>query len=418
MNTVVDFAQRGLYIQSKFSKEMDVKLNFVVEVSLVEGIDLERLKNAFAEIYVNESLLRSFVKEDEGIPYWYIEDTKDIDIREITIFTDGDLDRIRKEELNWEFDINQYPLYKISLVKYKEQNVIFLNFHHILMDTYSVYLLLQKVEAAYKREEIIESLDYFTYSKVNEQLYQAGGYNKIFDYWRNQIGEEPSYIELSLSEDKKSGDGHRKKIILEENEYSELEKLCHTQRATVTDGITTVFYLMIYSLVQEPSLAFGYANSGRNNHNLLKSIGNYANMQILNIDIDEEDSFVDVLKKLRKNQTMLFLNGSVPFHVIREKNGMDVSYSQLPYKIFINQIGANGITYELFNNIEVHTHLAHELTFLTEDTGKRIIPYIYYDKALYNDDEIEDFISLYKEILCEIISSPNEKIMHLDSCKE
>jgi amino acid adenylation domain-containing protein/non-ribosomal peptide synthase protein (TIGR01720 family) len=143
--------QQGMLFHALFDQDADDVYTVQFVLGLDGKIDSKRLHEAARTLLARHANLRAaFVHEDVDDPVQVIPDEVELPWAE----ADGDLDGVLERDRQARFDLTEPPLLRMTLVKLGETNHrLVLTNHHILLDGWSLPLLVSELLALYGGSE-------------------------------------------------------------------------------------------------------------------------------------------------------------------------------------------------------------------------------------------------------------------------
>ena len=152
--------QEGLHFLSSFDLDgLDV---YTVQLILqFDGrVDLARLQRAFAGLLDRHPNLRAgFPTTPDGVTVQVVASGVEVPCREV----DGDVDRVAVDDRIIRFDHTRPPLLRASLVHTPEGDCLVLTAHHMVVDGWSMPLLVGELQALYGDVELPPAVPFTRY---------------------------------------------------------------------------------------------------------------------------------------------------------------------------------------------------------------------------------------------------------------
>ena len=172
-----------------------------IQVQIQPGIQIEMLNKALYEVVKRHEIFRTVFMEKQGEPVQHIREEID------AIATHVDITKIKKSKQaayrlkcireidSKEFDLEQGPLFRTILFTESEDcSWLYLNFHHIIMDEWSLQRFLKELLEVYD-EILLNKIVHATKPTVRYVDYVAWQYKHLsLGTWEieNNIGNESS----------------------------------------------------------------------------------------------------------------------------------------------------------------------------------------------------------------------------------
>ena len=168
MNSHLSQSQLGIYYACRTT--VDEKINYQCPglFTLPASVDLEKLRLALIDALNAHPYLMSRIVEDEnGIP----AATDGLPAKvEITDLSQSEWEQVRSSFAST-MDIHSDRLYRAEIYRVGEQSYLYLDFHHVVLDGFSMALMLKEIERVYSgRKPAGEMLDGAAVAKIEESL--------------------------------------------------------------------------------------------------------------------------------------------------------------------------------------------------------------------------------------------------------
>lgn len=200
----LSFEQEGLWFLAKLPGAV-AAYNMIVGRRLQGRLDVAALQQAFAAVIARHESLRSYYPDADGRPIMRLRPAYEPDLREIVVsgHAADALDRLLDEEIERQFDLENGPLLRISLLREAEDcHVLLLSIHHIVCDGWSIDVLLRDLTTFYNAAlgvaatpppMPIQFADFVAAQRSSEvrQLERQA------EYWRRTLAGAPPLLELA-----------------------------------------------------------------------------------------------------------------------------------------------------------------------------------------------------------------------------
>ncbi|OUM58102.1 hypothetical protein PIROE2DRAFT_16714 [Piromyces sp. E2] len=293
--------QLDVYIES-ITNNNSVIYNVPMSFKLNKGVDIERIKKGFNQLFEKHQILKSK----------YIE--KEVDGKsEIFGYIDENC-KLVFEKYNYEnagsfvrpFTLSSAPLIRVGFIA---NEVLLIDMHRIISDDTTIKIIINEVNKYYNEGSMneleVQFSDYAIYinNKKNSGIYQKQieNYKEMFDC---------DYEELIISnENQRSENGSEN-----DNNKKKISHLIKTIDMSLSDSINnfvkkneiskTAFFISIYGYILskysgQDVVFSSVVMNNRNNHYLENMIGMLVNTQPLLLKYEENDkhSFVEIMKE-------------------------------------------------------------------------------------------------------------------------
>ena len=290
----VDEVGDAYHIQEALKITLDVTVRDVFKA-------LSKLVNRY------ESLRSNFVIEDGELRVKVRE--KDL-ISLNTSFAD-ELDNAELQDLLGQmrrpYDLAQDPLYRFHLVEQNESLILLLDFHHIIMDAWSLHLLLEEFFVLLENGELdevnIQMSDYAYWQKEQRKLPSYKKHANLYNEYLNKA--EISKFEVSTSSSKDIETESVSKSYTLELNRSKLQDIFTKAESTPYVFFSAVLDILLSKMLNKTDLTYATVVNARSNSNFSHLVGMLVNTSLIHVNPDPEFSFISYFNEKNQNLTTI-----------------------------------------------------------------------------------------------------------------
>jgi len=431
--------QQGLLFHSNYNTSSEAYIIQLIWRSPKNSdLDLECLKKAWQRLIERHDLLRtSFSLSKMSDPIQIIADNVDLSWREYNwrdLLSERAIElRINnfiKEDRRARFNLECPPLFRITIININDFTFyLIITFHHILMDGWSLPILMKELELIYfslkNNTSIIltQPISYFNYIDwCAQQNYDSA---EIFwiDYFKgfSSPANLPFLKNNISSEDKNSSAFECKEICLDKQRNRKLltQKINNFSRQwefspnTFFQGIWAVL-INFYS--QNDDVVFGIPVTGRSTEivDSDKIIGLVINTLPLRIKFKKIFSVIDLLKEIQNTLSNITEYHYTPLSKLLE-------WINVPHEEFLfNSIVAfenypidNELELFKFKDIKIIDPTHYPLT-CSIFPGDQTIIKISYNRNMIDGGVIENLLKHVFSIITETLNNPLKSVFQID----
>ncbi len=227
------------------------------------------------------------------------------------------------------FDLEVPPLMRVALIQLEDRSILFLNFHHAVIDGWSGNTVLQEFGALYDAfshgvpltlpEPRFQFADYVHWQQ--SQLGE-GAFDAQIEYWRRQLGDDEGeglFAHKLAPPWQRGFPGTHRQVVLPRRITLKLDSLSRRAGTTMFTTLLTVLKALLYAHYRRERIAVMAARSDRDLLGTTSSVGCFVNMLALRTRIGPDLTFADLLERVQRTTLEGFANGQVPFeHLMRE----------------------------------------------------------------------------------------------------
>lgn len=403
-------------------------MNEVCLVKVKGELSEEKLANAFEKVCQRHEILSYHLSEDMA----YLEkiDNPDFKIK-IEKDRNGDLKKRFTEIAAMPFDLRHDTLMKIYVGKEKEEiSYVFLKAHHILVDGWSISIILQELievyNALYCGENInlCDAMDYSEYLKaVNCLETQQHDEKGMREYLAGQ------FKEVFLPLDQKKSAVHVGKIVNDHNkELPEgIRKICRKYKCSPFVLLLSAFQTTLHCITDEKDIMVGVPYAGQQKFLMKSLVGNCTVINRIKVMFDAETTLAKIIAE--NNKILKLYSDNFGKEYLKTANDTKANiifnFDRIPNvesfknaEVDLIPIEEQDSAYDLFVNIsELNENMIIETVFNADKYSYELVSrwldafYEIVNLALHNKcDRIEDIylFNSYDKTIADKVSSTIE----------
>ncbi|WP_192797382.1 non-ribosomal peptide synthetase [Psychrobacillus glaciei] len=427
----LSFAQKRIWFSENLNSDQAV-FNMPVFFEMHGKLNRTLLKTSVNRIIKRHDSLRTvFIREEDEI-FQLIKEDLEIDLEVINFedlssltplnLIDKKIMEIMNNESKKPFSLDKGPLIKISLIKFSEiKHILLINMHHIISDAWSLEIFMNELSRYYNEEDLLPdlSIQYADFSIWEKNQLKKIEMKKQMKYWQEKLEGELPVLKLPFDKpypNLKTNNGARETIIFNTELTKKFNSFCKEQGMTSYMTFLAAYNLLLGKYTGQKDIIVGSPIAGRNREEVEGLIGFFINTIILRSNLVEEMNFLDFLKEVRTDTLNAFSNQDIPFDLLVEKLNPDrhLGYSPIAQVMLTVQNTPKkdwkikGIkTKELFRKLAISKY---PLNLKISEVGKELSLSFEYNTDLFNSETIQNMLKHFRNLLEEIINTPNKKI--------
>lgn len=317
---------------------------------------------------------------------------------------------------------NKQPPVRYILLTSPDSYEFIVIINHIIFDGYSINLFANKLIHEYTNYKLFPIHDVYDYSHFVEQ--QSNNvkneyYNEGLNYWINKLRSNSYSLDLPtdyVRPQEQSFEGDSYHVRITSDEKRNIQSFCNSNEVSMFNFLISAYSILLhkYSAQKDILISFPYAN--RNNYHYEDTIGYFVNNVLFNSILENENSFLDIVKK-SKDSFLSDLNYlDCPIELIYPKLNVIPDPSMNPLfqvmfayheKLETNK-NISGVTY----SVEEYSNNSSKLDLFLEaqDCENGILLKFNYNTSIFKKERIQRFSKDFFSIIDNIINLPNYKI--------
>jgi amino acid adenylation domain-containing protein len=394
-------------------------------------------ERAFAEMIRRQPSLRTrFVADGNEVVQHVMDDIK------LNLFPAEDLSHLPKPEreatlldrLNEltakTFVLTEGPMFRAHMFKLgPEEHALFFMAHHIIWDGWSFDLLYTEMSNLYGafaegRANPLPplALSYGDFAAWHREWVESDEFKEQLTYWRSRMKQIGEARELPTDMPRRpgmSGKGSNDWILVDKATTTRLHDVATRSGGTMFNTLLGVYCLMLYDYARQTNLVVGTPVRGRNFVELESIMGYFNNLLPLQLEIDPNESFADLVKRIKAL-------------VVESLRYSDVPLEQLANEIGVERGRGGSLLYQaLFSfqdarqRITRWGQLQHEGILIfqrgaTEDLGMWFVETnvgmhgaVNFNADILNADTVKRLVRRFVELLNKVIDSQDATILAL-----
>lgn len=396
-------------------------------------IDLNLLRGSIAETVRRHPGLRTRIVVRDGTPMQQVMDLTDfkIEIEDLTALQphvrELEVKRCIKELIFEPIKIIEGPLWEMCLLRFhNEEYVLVVVMEHIISDMRSMQILLRDIFLTYiqlsggRPVSLPAILMQFTqYARWQRQLCDpASGRDS---YWATRLS---GCSRVKFPEDGDSlSDAHRGwdyiRIKIGSQQRASLSVWSRLRKTTISMAVFTAYAALVSRWCDLSDIVVHYTIDGRSDDKIRHTIGYFARLLPIRVELGQSDSFISLLEKITVEYCTAYeqadfyhLESRVPtpeflpntsFNWIALDNSSSVIESVTEESIKCSPIPFEPPIPEV---IEVDT----EPTLLLSDSGTEISGGIYFMRGRLSSSSMQKFVTNFGILIEMLLEKPEDPI--------
>ncbi|MEQ9877402.1 amino acid adenylation domain-containing protein [Pectobacterium aroidearum] len=431
-------AQKSIWMLSQYLDNNQVYNNPYILASRIEHeMEPHRIQQTLNYIMKQHDILRTTFRLVDNEVCQCIADEMSFPFHfdDISAFSEEDIEKyisnMSKEQGKIIFDLENGPLVYLHMVKTHQYDyVLFLTFHHIISDGWTLNLFIKMLIENYFRLlqgdtlHIEKTLQFSDYALAENRWYSQGEYQKGLSYWAKRLDGITGQLDLATDYPRPAKMSTTGGIVIDyfDEAFSQRLKDCATQhRATQFHIILTAYKILLHKYSGQQEIIIGVPFANRNLPTTQNMMGLFMNTLPLRFDIISDISINDLIDATRLECEEAMKYQDVPFNYILD----EITYTRNPQ---INPIFQAILTYQVFPHfhsrnsgikykplkVDYGSAKVDLNLWIEEDRDSNGLLFtMNYSNALFSSATIERMLSNLRTIIETIITQPQLSVREI-----
>ncbi|MEH2215454.1 amino acid adenylation domain-containing protein [Nostoc sp.] len=326
------------------------------------------------------------------------------------------------EQFNQEvFDLQHGSLLRLSLVTLSlEKYILLICLPALCADAASLNILVREISQSYAacvqgKELDNEPLQYADLAEWQNELLEGEDTEAGREYWRKQNIAALTTLKLPWEQQtalKSTFQPQIQSINITPELTAQIEILVRQYNTSVSNFLLTCWQILIWRITQQSNVIIGIGCDGRNYQELEDAIGLFAKYLPINIELDKESTFVEIIYKNN-------LTDSFKYHPyfnwgnIADLAPNNSRFSPLCFE-FLEQSPKYTNADTVFSIYQQYSCIEKFNIKLKCIGNHQLIAELHYNSNLFNSDYIEVLAGQFKSIVGSAIAHPDLPISQLE----
>lgn len=395
---------------------------------------LDVLERCFAEIIRRHETLRTTFTLVDGKPMAVVAPSQEPGLHIIDFRRDSRIERERKvqqlsrQEIQLPFDLEKGPLFRLTLVRMAEEEVLFLmTMHHIISDGWSTRVFFQEAGTLYRAFLAGESsplpelpFQYTDFAIWQQEYLQGEVLDSLLTYWKQKLGGHLPVLALPTDYPRpalQTFAGTRHALALSPKLTSSLRELSLQQGSTLFMTMLAAFHALLHRYTGQDDILVGIPIANRTLAGTELLFGAFINTLVIRADLAGHPSFLQLLKQVHNVALEAYAHQNLPFQKLVEELDFERDASRSPiFEVLFNfqndpteGMQIPGLALE---DISAET-AKFDLTLNLVANKERVTGFIEYNTDLFHPDTIRRFAGHYQTLLEGIVADPLQQLAQL-----
>ncbi len=423
-NHPLSYGQQRLWVTCQLEQEHSAYN--MVEASLLRmDLDIMTFDLAFQKLVGRHEALRTVFEARDGEVFQRIipeaQFDYSIDHQDFSLFENprAKVDVAIEQETIKKFDLEDGPLFRISLFKLSENNYVYVFVvHHIICDGWSLEVLLKDFLDFYQEEQgsgtsvSAPTLQYRDYARWQQNQQETARWKQMENYWLEQLGRDIPLIDLPVSyprSKKKTSRGSKAQLMISTETVNNIQRKIEDNNTSLFVFLLSTVKCLLYRYTRQETIVVGSPVAGRTRQELEGQVGFYANTLAFLSEINSEESFNTLLQQVNQTVVEGMQYQDYPFDLIIDQLQVDRTTGRSPlFDVMvvlqdthqIQDINGSQLTDLEVSSYPIEKHATKfDLTFTFGFDGDQIVLNLEYSTELFAPEMINRTLGHFERML-------------------
>ena len=307
----LSYNQQGIWFLYQLAPESMV-YNVHFSARICGDVNVAALRQSFQTLVDRHPSLRTTFPVHSGQPVQQVHEHQNVCFVETdgSAWSTDELKARLVEEAYRPFNLEQGPLLRASLfARSKQEHILLLVLHHIVIDFWSLAVLLNELDVIYPAAQVgvpavLPALDvqYTDYVRWQAKMLASPEGDRLWEYWRKQLAGQLPQLDLPTDRPRPPIQGHRgasHEFSLSDDLGVQLKVLAKEQSATLYVILLAAFQVILHYHTGQTDLLVGSPVVGRSRAEFEAIVGLFTNPVVLRADLSGNPTFTAFISQVR-----------------------------------------------------------------------------------------------------------------------
>ena len=307
----LSYNQQGIWFLSQLAPDsMVYNVSFAARIS--SGLNIPALRRSFQALVDRHPCLRTTFSVHGGKPSQQIHQHAKVHFEETdaSAWSRDELVPRLTDEAHRPFDLERGPLLRVNVfTRSPQEHFLLLVVHHIVIDFWSLAILLNELGALYPAEVAgmptalpPPALQYTDYVRWQSEMLAGAEGERLWAYWQRQLAGRLPVLDLPTDRPRQPIQTHRGgsyDFNLNDELSGQLKALAKAQGATLYVVMLAAFQTMLHHLTEQDDLVVGSPVIGRSRAEFEGIVGLFTNPVFLRVNLSGNPTFREFISQVR-----------------------------------------------------------------------------------------------------------------------
>ena len=296
------------------------------------SLDGAALRHCLQELVDRHPALRTTFSHQSGLPVQAVREEAPVQLEQLDA-SDWSPDLFQDrlvEEAHRPFDLQRYPLLRITLLRRSPgESVLLLVVHHIVADLWSLQVLLRELVQLYtslaggtpaKLPPL--PLHYADYVRWQAEWLSEPRGQRLWAFWEKRLQGNLPVLSLPTDRPRPPQQSYRGRSFafhLDRATATRLDRLGTQCGATLFMTLASAYLALLQRWTGQEEILLGVPTAGRDRAELAGLVGYFVNPVVLRTDLCGDPSFGELCQRTRQTALEAFRHRDYPFPLLVER---------------------------------------------------------------------------------------------------
>ncbi|MDX8462490.1 non-ribosomal peptide synthetase/type I polyketide synthase [Mesorhizobium humile] len=424
--------QMGLWIHHQ-KRPTGSEYNLPVQLRIKAPFDIDALRRALRSLIDRHEMLRTTFHQDGEQVVQRIHGTASLSFHVVRLnVEEADFRHCIAAEARSPFDLEHGPVFRAHLFISAKEEVLLLNFHHIISDGCSIRTFLHEFGRLYQAfcgetgmPSLTTAAPYKDFVAWQEQLLDGDDGERMWAYWRSQFVDHEPDLALPTDRPRAALATHTGSVLsvnIEMSLVARLERLAHKEKVTLATVLLAAYYVLLHRYGDQDDITLYVPRLGRPAGNFSGTFGYFVTLAALRQDLSGNPIFLDHLQRVRQLMRCARSHEYFPLPLLLEKLKLPTAANRNPLAQAVFNFTPEAVSSLGFAPCEVdlsglpaqiqlcETDIWIDLDFRILASKKSVRLDVVYNSDLWDPSTIERLANHYRLLLEAIADAPERRI--------
>ncbi|PBB89684.1 hypothetical protein CK215_26365 [Mesorhizobium sp. WSM3864] len=425
--------QMGLWIHHQ-KRPTGSEYNLPVQLRIKAPFDIDALRRALRSLIDRHEMLRTTFHQDGEQVVQRIHGTASLSFHVVRLnVEEADFHHCIAAEARSPFDLEHGPVFRAHLfISSNTDEVLLLNFHHIVSDAYSIRTFLHEFGRLYQAfcgNTDVPGLNaaglYGDFVAWQQRLLVDDDGERMLAYWRRQFVDHEPDLALPTDRPRAALATHTGSVLsvnIEMSLVARLERLADQEKVTLATVLLAAYYVLLHRYGDQDDITLYVPRLGRPAGNFSGTFGYFVTLAALRQNLSGNPIFLDHLQRVRELMRCARSHEYFPLPLLLEKLKLPTAANRNPLAQAVFNFTPEAVSSLGFTPCEVdlsglpaqiqfcETDIWIDLDFRILASKKSVRLDVVYNADLWDTITIERLANHYQLLLEAIADAPERPI--------